>query len=194
MKITFLSVAQADAILAQPLEMGLHKHLADRTRKTVQQHHERIYGCRHCTQVRPTGTIADEAMEAVEPTPLPAEATEPDAATSAPAWRTQAWHDAKAEPKVVLRDYNALRSHCKAKCVRPSTSVAPNLIPSIPGTASRTFETKISSGWFCDALARLVILSVGGSNRNVYSTRHNAVILLGLSDATYVATRPIVSS
>jgi hypothetical protein len=110
MEISLLTEQQANVVLTQPLEMGLHKHLADQTVKTVQEHHKRIYGCRHCTQRRPN-TVADEPMEVAEPTPHPAAnppgAVEPNAANP--------HHAPEAEPKLVLRDFNALRSHAKAK-------------------------------------------------------------------------------
>jgi hypothetical protein len=112
MQIELLSEAQADAVLTQPLEMGLHKHLADHTTKTIEEHHKRIYGCRHCTQRRLA--TADEPMQDVEAASY-STANLPAVVKPATSDAAKPRHAPETEPKIVLRDFNALRSHVKSK-------------------------------------------------------------------------------
>jgi hypothetical protein len=142
MQISLLSEAEADAILIQPLEIGLHKRLTDRSHKVLHEQQQCIYGCRHCTQERPIVASSSSAAILVgggaegtrEPVAAQGQTTDLqmadnvvdqtrglDGESSKQAARSNKKsnrHKAETAPKQVLRDFNALRSHVKAKCVR----------------------------------------------------------------------------
>jgi hypothetical protein len=139
MCISLLSESSATAILEQPLELGLHKQLMEVSHSASHQHVERIYGCRHCLQVRnefrqdrhdtaieahttpvdPAIEREDNVMSDVAAIEAPEERSKPARLASAASTGKRrskiGTYPKNVEKNVQLLDFNALRSHVKAK-------------------------------------------------------------------------------
>jgi hypothetical protein len=75
MRISLLSEPEAESVLAQPLEMGLCRALADKAFKTRKELAKKVYGCRHCAQSVPDTEDVVQPPSDSAPVDAPAQAS-----------------------------------------------------------------------------------------------------------------------
>ncbi|KDQ59335.1 hypothetical protein JAAARDRAFT_78089 [Jaapia argillacea MUCL 33604] len=105
-QLQVLTNIEAEAILRQhPLTLGLHAKITDPSWSNIAKRTAKVFGCRHCVKPSHEPAIQPRTAPEVQPEAESGEivAVNPDTL------------QIKPQKKVVLWDYNALRSHMKGK-------------------------------------------------------------------------------
>lgn len=120
MAFSLLHEEEALGILIHPLEVGLVKKVNDSSRKAGAVRAAQVFGCRHCAQALPAGTISsDKSSSQVNASAGSISRSAEDHSHVVSGGKRSQRSVARPKNALALRarDWNALRSHLKAKYV-----------------------------------------------------------------------------